>query len=170
MIFAYAHLNSQHRSSAILLHELIWRRHMGPIPERMCVVHRNHISMDNRLDNMCLINIQNAHVWYTGMNVCKMAATNSPSIAHHRPQQSSSSTSFRVTSTTPSDSGNSKIATNDLQLTLYWAAIQQLPPDQVRNRLDRSIIWNFPFPLPVRECENRIVLDALDDRVESVNE
>lgn len=108
VVFAYAYLTRQSRHSAILLQDLIWRRHNGPIPERKRVVHRNHISMDNRLDNLCLIDIRNAHVWYTRTNAVK-------------------STSSSSLSNSPS---NDKATANDLHLTLYWAAIQQLPPEQ----------------------------------------
>lgn len=108
VVFAYAYLTRQSRHSAILLQDLIWRRHNGPIPERKRVVHRNHISMDNRLDNLCLIDIRNAHVWYTRTNAVKSSASSS-------------------LSNSPS---NDKATANDLHLTLYWAAIQQLPPEQ----------------------------------------
>ncbi|KAI2802950.1 Zinc finger MYND domain-containing protein 19 [Blomia tropicalis] len=111
VVFAYAYLTRQNRNTAILLQDLIWRRHNGPIPERKRVVHRNHISMDNRLDNLCLIDIRNAHVWYTRTNSVKQTSGNSSSNGGN---------------TAPS---NDKSSGNDLHLTLYWAAIQQLPPE-----------------------------------------
>lgn len=120
VVFAYAYLtNSQTHSSNILLQDLIWRRHKGPIPERKRVVHRNHISMDNRLDNLCMIDINDTHVWYTSANMAKpndnvSITNNSPSSAESLPSTSSKSTS------------------NDLHLTLYWAAIQQLPPEHIQ--------------------------------------
>lgn len=66
--------------------------------------------MDNRLDNLCLIDIRNAHVWYTRANAVKASS----SLAGN-------------SSSAPS---NDKSSANDLHLTLYWAAIQQLPPEQ----------------------------------------
>ena len=70
--------------------------------------------MDNRLDNLCLIDIRNAHVWYTRTNAVK----------------STSSSTSSSPSGSPSNSSNDKSSANDLHLTLYWAAIQQLPPEQ----------------------------------------
>lgn len=119
VVFAYAYLTSrQSRQAAILLQDLIWRRHNGPIPERQRVVHRNHISMDNRLDNLCLIDIRNAHVWYTRANAVKTGTGGSGQNNNNQQQQQLVL------------SNADKSAANDLHLTLYWAAIQQLPPEQ----------------------------------------
>ncbi|KAH7636463.1 zinc finger domain-containing protein 26 [Dermatophagoides farinae] len=65
VVFAYAYQTNHHSTSIInddnsqmiLLQDLIWRRHYGPIPDNKRVVHRNHISMDNRLDNLCLLDL-----------------------------------------------------------------------------------------------------------------
>ena len=127
VVFAYAYLTSrQSRQAAILLQDLIWRRHNGPIPERQRVVHRNHISMDNRLDNLCLIDIRNAHVWYTRANAVKTGnggggQNNNNNNNQQQPQQPQQQLVL---------SNADKSAANDLHLTLYWAAIQQLPPEQ----------------------------------------
>ncbi|XP_046917887.2 uncharacterized protein LOC124498208 [Dermatophagoides farinae] len=82
VVFAYAYQTNHHSTSIInddnsqmiLLQDLIWRRHYGPIPDNKRVVHRNHISMDNRLDNLCLLDLGSnddnvtTHVWYTMAN------------------------------------------------------------------------------------------------------
>ena len=154
VVFAYAYLTrGQSRHMAILLQDLIWRRHNGPIPDRKRVVHRNHISMDNRLDNLCLIDISNAHVWYTRTNVAKIGGggvevnTNSGnSVAGIGSTGGGNSNGNNSTISNDSNSNNNnnnyiniinnhnnsndnKSSANDLHLTLYWAAIQQLPPE-----------------------------------------
>ena len=134
-MFAYAYLTRQNRHTAILLQDLIWRRHNGPIPERKRVVHRNHISMDNRLDNLCLIDIRNAHVWYTRTNAVKSTSASSSS-----------------SSSGNSSSSNDKSSANDLHLTLYWAAIQQLPPEQQSNNSSTNASTNQPSEVSPINC------------------
>ncbi|UXI21023.1 hypothetical protein NH340_JMT06967 [Sarcoptes scabiei] len=154
VVFAYAYQTSSSSSNRnmILLQDLIWRRHLGPIPDRHRVVHRNHISMDNRLDNLCLINIvgnQSTHVWYLMSNRIHphyVARNHSDHLnSHHRTvrrRDNNNNDSIHSVSTNDNNqaivenenviqelSRHYKIYTNDLHLTLYWAAIQQLPPE-----------------------------------------
>jgi len=95
IIFAYAFTNGRRRSSARYLQDVIWESHFGNIPPALRVVHKNHIPMDNRLDNLCLVTHSEVYNWY--------------------------STSWRT------------LKTSDQHLTLYWAAIQQLPPEHLHN-------------------------------------
>jgi len=95
IIFAFAFTNGRRRSSARYLQNVIWESHFGHIPPTLRVVHKNHISMDNRLDNLCLVSELEANSWYTSC---------------WRP-----------------------IKSTDQHLTLYWAAIQQLPPEHLHN-------------------------------------
>lgn len=133
-VFAYAYLTGKTPNSAELLQDLIWRRHHGPIPDRKRVVHRNHIAMDNRLDNLTLIDIAKPLVWYTSMNAIltpiaspiRRPSANRPiGQPEHIPNQQQ----LQQQNVLPRQPESSKAISNDLQLTLYWAAIQQLPPD-----------------------------------------
>jgi len=95
VIFAYAFTNGRRRTSARYLQDVIWESHYGPIGPSLRVVHKNHISMDNRLDNLSLVTESDAHNWYSCL--------------------------WRTNKT------------NDQHLSLYWAAIQQLPPEHLHN-------------------------------------
>ena len=54
-IFAYAYKYESGRSSGIYVQDLLWERHCGEIESGFRVVHKNCISVDNRLENLMLV-------------------------------------------------------------------------------------------------------------------
>ncbi|CAG2101992.1 unnamed protein product [Medioppia subpectinata] len=140
VIFAYAFTNGRRRSSARYLQDVIWESHYGPIPDRMRVVHRNYISMDNRLDNLCdhgrplrmntmlsetacvliLVPAGDAYLWYNSL----WRTHNSSNNKQHPPHSQSTGAPVTIAATT-----------TEQHLSLYWAAIQQLPPEHLHNEV-----------------------------------
>ncbi|CAG2101991.1 unnamed protein product [Medioppia subpectinata] len=118
VIFAYAFTNGRRRSSARYLQDVIWESHYGPIPDRMRVVHRNYISMDNRLDNLCVVPAGDAYLWYNSL----WRTHNSSNNKQHPPHSQSTGAPVTIAATT-----------TEQHLSLYWAAIQQLPPEHLHN-------------------------------------
>ena len=54
-IFAYAYKYDKGRSSGIYVQDLLWERHCGEVEPGFRVVHKNCISVDNRLENLMLV-------------------------------------------------------------------------------------------------------------------
>ncbi|XP_054158869.1 zinc finger MYND domain-containing protein 19-like [Oppia nitens] len=125
-------------TTARYLQDLIWESHYGPIPHRTRVVHRNCISMDNRLDNLCVVPIgDGSHLWYN----CLLRQHNH----HHQQQQlNHQQENQHHQQQQPQQQSNpqNKSSPNNHQMTLYWAAIQQLPPEHIHTelQLDNSTI------------------------------
>ncbi|UYV61944.1 ZMYND19 [Cordylochernes scorpioides] len=87
-VFAYAYNVLKGRNSGQFVHLLLWERHYGGVAPGFKVVHKNRITMDNRLANLQLV---------ATSQPCPLPLSNTASL---KPREQS----------------------------LYWAAIQQLPP------------------------------------------
>jgi len=140
-IFAYAYRYETGRSSGTYVQDILWERHCGPIEDGYRVVHKNCISVDNRLENLMLVPEALAPRWCQHNTV---ASRHSPrlasSLAGHQP--------ISVTSCLTKDAMNAMVvvtddedlarerkehkcgaSADDREECLYWVAIQQIPPE-----------------------------------------
>jgi len=54
-IFAVCYIYEQGRDSSVHVQDLLWRRHHGGVADGWSVVHRNCVTVDNRLENLMLV-------------------------------------------------------------------------------------------------------------------
>lgn len=116
-IFAYAYEMNQGKSTGQYLHQLLWERHFGGVAPGFRVAHLNGVTMDNRLENLAL------------ERICLPSA---PHVADmHMPAAPSSSLA--------AESQPNK----QREQSLYWAAIQQLPPEHLVEELADAAVTKY---------------------------
>lgn len=86
-VYAFAYIHERGRQSGKYVHQMLWERHRGGLAPGFKVVHKNCVTVDNRLENLVVVPEPLAERW------CNHS--------HH----------------------------NDIENSLYWVAIQQLPHD-----------------------------------------
>lgn len=55
MIYAYTHNIHRSKCTAQPLHNFLWERHCGGIAPRWKVIHKNGVTVDNRMENLALV-------------------------------------------------------------------------------------------------------------------
>ncbi|CAN8019248.1 zinc finger MYND domain-containing protein 19 [Ixodes scapularis] len=100
-IFAYAYEMNQSKSSGQYLHHLLWERHLGGVAPGFGVFHRNGVTMDNRLENLCLGQAR------------------------------------------PLAPRRGEAPCKQREHSLYWAAIQQLPPEHLVEELSDAAATKY---------------------------
>lgn len=142
-IFAYAYQYEQGRSSGIYVQDLLWERHRGDVEPGFRVVHKNCISVDNRLENLMLVPEALAPRWCQHNTVKALSSASSSS----KKPRNKLSIQTLISIKQDSPSASKVIIKDDEDLarernrhqcgasaenreqSLYWVAIQQLPPE-----------------------------------------
>ena len=76
-IFAYAYKYDKGRSSGIYVQDLLWEKHCGELEPGFRVVHKNCISVDNRLENLMLVPSALAPRWCQHNTVATASSSSS---------------------------------------------------------------------------------------------
>lgn len=133
-VYAYAYKKEQGRKNACSLHNMLWVKHNGGVAHGYKVIHKNGVTVDNRLENLALSKSDKSQPLISS----NVNTTNSSS--------SSRTSSSETTTTTPTTDLNGATPTsnnnNNFHQSLYYSAICQLPDDlindQFPDRLHRS--------------------------------
>merc|ERR1711976_18824 len=152
-IFAYAYRYETGRSSGTYVQDILWERHCGEIEAGYRVVHKNCISVDNRLENLMLVPEALAPRWCQHNTVAATSSRLKTSASSMNKNKISTLRCFtKDTMTTMLIVADDKdlarerkehqcgsIAENREQ-SLYWVAIQQLPPEPIEEYNETTIM------------------------------
>ena len=133
------------------MQELLWERHCGDIEPGYRVVHKNCISVDNRLDNLMLVPEALAPRWCQHNTVCSRGG-----------HQSSPHSKISISACRTKDAMTAMVVVNndeDLarerkqhkcgasaenrEESLYWVAINQLPPEPLDNEYSETTVMRY---------------------------
>jgi len=109
-VFAFCYIYERGRTSGQYVHNLLWERHCGGIAPGFRVVHKNCITTDNRLENLTLVPDPLSDRWCGHTSHCS-----------------------NLTST--KETGRLEI-----ESSLYWVAIQQLPYDPADEMVENPVL------------------------------
>lgn len=145
-IFAYAYKYECGRSAGVYVQDLLWERHRGDIETGFRVVHKNCISVDNRLENLMLVPEALAPRWCQHNTVAA-----SPKIVHKTTisLHISSPASAKVMVTDDEDLARERkqhqcgANAENREQSLYWVAIQQLPPEPMDDYNNETTIMRY---------------------------
>ena len=156
-IFAYAYKYETGRSSGVYVQDILWERHCGDIEPGYRVVHKNCISVDNRLENLMLVPEALAPRWCQHNTVAV-------SSRQSRQQEQRSSTKISVSQAClTKDAMTAMVVVNDdedlarerklhkcgataengREECLYWVAIQQLPPEPLEEYSAETTVMRY---------------------------
>ncbi len=120
------------------MQDLLWERHRGDVESGFRVVHKNCISVDNRLENLMLVPEALAPRWCQHNTVTSTRQRRPQKKISLLPQQPSSkysSTAKAVMVADDEDLARERkqhqcgVSAENREQSLYWVAIQQLPPE-----------------------------------------
>jgi len=109
-IFAFCYVYERGRQSGQYVHNMLWERHCGGIAPGFRVIHKNCITIDNRLDNLALVPEQLADRW------CSHSTHSC------------------------SQPGKAGSLSSSLESSLYWVAIHQLPYDPADELCETAVL------------------------------
>eukprot|EP00095_Tigriopus_kingsejongensis_P001901 maker-scaffold287_size221780-snap-gene-1.28 protein:Tk01901 transcript:maker-scaffold287_size221780-snap-gene-1.28-mRNA-1 annotation:"hypothetical protein DAPPUDRAFT_311351" len=151
-IFAFAYIFEKGRSSGRYVHDLLWERHCGGVAPGFKVVHKNCVSVDNRLENLMLVPHALAHRWchHNGIGSSgQHTKTNSHVIANGRIPAISATTAAFL------DKDSNSSSKPNPEHSLYWIAINQLPPEPLEEMIEPNVMRYF-------NCNGEIVEEEED--------
>lgn len=111
-IFAVCYIYERGRETGVYVQDLLWERHHGGVAPGWTVVHRNCVTVDNRIDNLVVVPSTLVSSW------CQHT--------HHNTELHS----------TDSKEG----ARPDQQMSLYFMAMQQLPFDPADEYVESLVL------------------------------
>ncbi|KAK2567159.1 Zinc finger MYND domain-containing protein 19 [Acropora cervicornis] len=136
-IFAYAFDLSREEASGCYFHEYIWEKHCGGVAPGFQVCHKNGVTVDNRLNNLCV-----------------------------KPSQSGVSTksSNHVESFSVNTNRNNCASEPREDQRLYWMAVSRLPPFEAEHEMTpyhfMSVIIRHAAKLKL-SCESSVFVDSV---------
>jgi len=157
-IFAYAYKYENGRSSGIYVQDLLWERHCGDIEPGFRVVHKNCISVDNRLENLMLVPEALAPRWCQHNTVM---ANLRGAAGLQRQRQTRKMISVQKSDASSTKSASKLMVASDEDLarelklhqcganaenreqSLYWVAIQQLPPENLEDYNAETTVMRY---------------------------
>lgn len=157
IIFAYAYKYESGRSTGIYVQDLLWERHCGNIEQGFRVVHKNCISVDNRLENLMLVPEALAPRWcqHNTVRLQRQQQQQQPrSHQHHHKKISVYPALSKDKEATVIVSDDDDLArerkkhqcganAENREQSLYWVAIQQLPPEPLDDYNGETTVMRY---------------------------
>jgi len=137
-VYAYAYKKEQGRKSACSLHNMLWMKHNGGIAHGYKVIHKNGVTVDNRLENLALSK---------GDKSFPTTANNTNNTGNTANSRRSSTNNDGVfTDVTSSDSSittPTPTSNNNFHQSLYYSAICQLPDDLINEQFPDRVCRSY---------------------------
>ena len=115
-------------SSGIYVQDLLWERHRGDIEPGFRVVHKNCISVDNRLENLMLVPEALAPRWCQH-NTISSRRPQPPTISVYTSKEKKGMVTDDEDLARERKQHQCGASAENREQSLYWVAIQQLPPE-----------------------------------------
>lgn len=141
MIFAFAYIYEKGRGSGQYVQDLLWERHCGHIAPGFRVVHKNCVSVDNRLENLMLVPQALAPRW------CQHNTVSSKPISRQQHNRTTAKDDMVVAD--DDDLARVRKAhqcgalADNREQSLYWVAIQQLPPEPLEDHHAETTVMRY---------------------------
>ena len=153
IIFAYAYKYESGRSTGVYVQDLLWERHCGNIEQGFRVVHKNCISVDNRLENLMLVPEALAPRWCQHNTVRHRQHPHTRPLPHKKisvyPPSLSKDKEATVIVADDEDLARERkqhqcgANAENREQSLYWVAIQQLPPEPLDDYNGETTVMRY---------------------------